>query len=168
MLLQEWLVPGNPFLTNVGRVADDHVETAVCQRRGEALPPGVEWGRLGNDAVALLDVVIEAGQHLADLSGLDPQAEPANFDRLGVQVHAEKVVLQDLLVHVGKESLVEQVGQAVVGSLIVDVQLVEGFEQERAEPHAGSTMRIVAIVSSQAFQKPAKALRPGAVRLRRS
>jgi hypothetical protein len=49
----------------------------------------------------LLDVVVEAGEHLADLGSLDPQAEPADLDGLGALVHAEEVVLQDLLVDVG-------------------------------------------------------------------
>lgn len=70
------------------------------------MPPGLQGRWLRDHTVALLDVVVEAGQHLAHLCRLDPQAEPANLDGFRVQVHAKQVALQNLLVDVREEGLI--------------------------------------------------------------
>ena len=44
--------------------------------------------------------MVEAGQALAARGGLDPEAELADLDGLGVEVHAVGVVLEDLPVEV--------------------------------------------------------------------
>ena len=87
--------------------------------------------RVGHHAVADADVVVEAGQHLAGLGRLDPQAEPADVDGLLVQVHAVQVVLQDLPVHVEQLRAAQLVSRPL--RLLVDgVQLLERLDQERA------------------------------------
>ena len=87
-------------------------------------------GRVGNDAVAHADRVVEAGQHLAALGRLDPQAEPADFDGLFVQVHAVEVVFQNPLVQVEQGAMPAQLFQPIVRRLVGRVQLVEGFDQK--------------------------------------
>ena len=76
--LQVRLVGRNPLLADIGRVADDDVEAALLEDLGEGgLPverPGMD-GRVGDDAVADADGVVEAGQRLAALGGLDPEAQ---------------------------------------------------------------------------------------------
>ena len=47
---------------------------------------------VGDDAVAHADRVVQAGQCLAPLGRLDPEAEPADLDRLLVEVHAVRGV----------------------------------------------------------------------------
>jgi hypothetical protein len=49
--------------------------------------------RVADDAVALADGVVEAGQSLAARGGLDREPELADLDGLGVEVHAVEVVL---------------------------------------------------------------------------
>ena len=73
-----------------------------------------------------------AGQLFAARGGLDPEAELADLDGLGVQVHAVEVVLQDLPVEIEESALAAQFLQPGVGGFIEGVELVEGFDQERA------------------------------------
>ena len=86
---------------------------------------------VADDAVALADGVVEAGQALAARGGLDPEAEMANLDGLRVQVHAVEVVLEDLPVEVEEGALPAQFLQPGVGDFIEGVELVEGLDQER-------------------------------------
>jgi hypothetical protein len=59
--------------------------------------------------------VVEAGQLLAARGGLDPEAELADLDGLGVEVHAVEVVLQDLAVEVEERALAAEFLEAGVG-----------------------------------------------------
>ena len=88
--------------------------------------------RVADDAVALADGVVEAGQALAAHGGLDPEAELADLDGLGVEVHAVEVVLQDLPVEVEEGALSAQFLEPGVGDFIEGVELVEGLDEERA------------------------------------
>ena len=90
--------------------------------------------RVADDAVALADGVVEAGQALAARGGLDPEAELADLDGLGVEVHAVEVVLEDLPVEVEEGALAAQFLQPGVGDFIEGVELVEAFDEERAAP----------------------------------
>ena len=76
--------------------------------------------------------VAEAGQALAARDGLDPEAELADLDGLGVEVHAVEVVLQDLPVEVEEGALSAQFLEPGVGDFIEGVELVEGLDEERA------------------------------------
>ena len=79
------------FLPDVRRVGDHDIEAAVAEHFGKTPLPVERLGidrRIGNDAVAHADRVIEAGQRLAAMGRLDPQAQPADLDRLVVQIHA--------------------------------------------------------------------------------
>ena len=89
-------------------------------------------GRVGDDAVADANRVVEAGQRLAALGRLDPEAEPADFDGFLVQVDAVEVVFQNPLVEVEQRAMAAQLVQPVVRPFVGRVQLVEGFDQERA------------------------------------
>ena len=88
--------------------------------------------RVADDAVALADGVVEAGQLFAARGGLDPEAELADLDGLLVQVHAVEVVLQDLAVEVEEGALAAEFLQPGVGQVIDGVELVEGFDENRA------------------------------------
>jgi hypothetical protein len=88
--------------------------------------------RVADDAVALADGVVEAGQLFAARGGLDPEAELADLDGLGVEVHAVEVVLEDLPVEVEEGALAAQFLQPGVGGFIEGVELVEGLDEERA------------------------------------
>jgi hypothetical protein len=87
--------------------------------------------RVADDAVALADGVVEAGQLFAAGGGLDPEAELADLDSLGVEVHAVEVVLQDLAVEVEEGALVAEFLQPGVGESDVQtgVAFVNGAEQ---------------------------------------
>src|SRR5664279_1780330 len=87
---------------------------------------------VADDAVALADGVVEAGQAFAARGGLDPEAELADLDGLGVEVHAIEVVLEDLPVEVEEGALPAQFLQPGVGGFIEGVELVEGLDEERA------------------------------------
>jgi len=87
---------------------------------------------IADDAVAFADGVVEAGQALAARGGLDPEAELADLDGLGIQVHAVEVVLEDLPVEVEEGALAAQFLQPGVGGFIEGVELVEGLDEERA------------------------------------
>ena len=88
--------------------------------------------RVADDAVALADGVVEAGQALAARGDLDPEAELADLDGLGVEVHAVEVVLENLPVEIEEGALAAQFFQAGVGGFIEGVELVEGLDKERA------------------------------------
>src|ERR1035441_9071009 len=72
-----------------------------------------------------------AGQLFAARGGLDPEAELADLDGLGVQVHAVEVVLQDLPVEVEEGALAAQFLQPGVGESPVQasVAFINGTEQ---------------------------------------
>ncbi len=111
------------------------VEAALGEDFGEGGLPVEGFGmhrRVADDAVALADGVVEAGQALAASGGLDPEAELADLDGLGVEVHAVEVVLENLPVEVEEGALPAQLLQAGVGDFIAGVELVEGLDQERA------------------------------------
>ena len=71
-------------------------------------------------------------RRLAVGGGLDPEAELADLDGLGVEVHAVEVVLEDLAVEVEEGALAAQFLEAGVGDFVERVELVEGFDEERA------------------------------------
>ena len=87
--------------------------------------------RVANDAVALADGVVEAGQALAARGGLDPEAELADLDGLGVEVHAVEVVLENLAVEVEEGALAAQFLKLGVGQSDVQagIAFVNGAEQ---------------------------------------
>jgi len=87
--------------------------------------------RVADDAVALADGVVEAGQLFAARGGLDPEAELANLDGLLVQVHAVEVVLENLPVEVEEGALAAEFLEAGVGESDVQagVAFVNGPEQ---------------------------------------
>src|ERR1019366_7483158 len=110
---------GDPFLPDVGRVAGDDVEAALGEDFGEGGLPVEGFGMhrlIADDAVALTDDVIEAGQALAARGGLDPEAELADLDGLGVEVHAVEVVLENLPVEVEEGAVPAQFLQPGVGA----------------------------------------------------
>jgi hypothetical protein len=74
--------------------------------------------RVADDAVALADGVVEAGQPLPARGGLDPQAELVDLDGLRVEVHAVEVVLQNLPVEVEEGALSAQFLQPGVAKLM--------------------------------------------------
>ena len=107
-LLPERLVGRQQFLPVVGRVAADDIEAALGEDFGEGGLPIKCLGmdrRVVDDAVALADGVVEAGQQFAAGGGLDPEAELSDLDGLPVQVHAVEIVLQDLTIEVEEGAL---------------------------------------------------------------
>ena len=88
--------------------------------------------RVADDAVALADGVVEAGQLFAARGGLDPEAELADLDGLRVEVHAVEVVLENLPVEIEQGALAAEFLQPGVGKVIDGVELVEGFDENRA------------------------------------
>ena len=95
---------------------------------------------VADDSVALADGVVEAGQLFAARGGLDPEAELANLDGLLVQVHAVKVVLENLPVEVEEGALAAEFLEAGVGESDVQagVAFVNGPEQAaEVEPDGG-------------------------------
>jgi len=109
---------------------------------GEDLEIAVDFGiepgaadaclaRVADDAVALADGVVEAGQLLAARGGLDPEAELADLDGLLVQVHAVEVVLENLPVEVEEGALAAKFLQPGLGESDVQagVAFVNGAKQ---------------------------------------
>ena len=78
MGLQPLLERAEQLLPDVGRVAGDDIEAALGEDLGEGGLPvegfGVDRG-VADDAVALADGVVEAGQLFAARGGLDPEAK---------------------------------------------------------------------------------------------
>ena len=56
------------------------------------------------------------------------------MDGLIVQVHAIEILLEDFAVQVEELGVSSQLSNSVVGPLILGVELVEGFDQERSAP----------------------------------
>jgi hypothetical protein len=81
--------------------------------------------------VFIVGHLINAGQALAARGGLDPEAELAGFDGLRVQVHAVKIVLENLPVEVEEGALAAEFLQPGVGESDVQagVAFVNGAEQ---------------------------------------
>ena len=75
-------------------------------------------GGIADDAVPFADGVVEAGERLAARGGLDPEAELADLDGLGVEVHAVEVVLEDLAVEVEERALAAQLFEPGVGDFV--------------------------------------------------
>ena len=94
-------------------------------------------GGVSDDAVALADRVVEAGQAFAARCGLDPEAELADLNGFGVEVHAVEVVLEDLAVEVKEGALAAQLFEPGVGGFIDGVELVEGLDEESAAAAGG-------------------------------
>ncbi len=94
--------------------------------------------RVLDQAVADADVGRQAVEHLAAAGGLDPERQLGDLDALGVHVHPEKVVGEDLAV--GVEKVVDVAPPAFeLGDLVVDpgelgLEEVEGHDQEDARP----------------------------------
>src|ERR1017187_1895512 len=89
-----------------------------------------------------------AGQLFAARGGLDPEAELADLDGLGVQVHAVEVVLQDLPVEVEEGALAAQFLQPGVGESPVQagVAFVYGAEQAtEVEPDGPGIVRVAVL-----------------------
>ena len=83
MGLQPQLERAEQLLPYVGRVADNDIEAALGEDFGEGGLPVEGLGcprRVADDAVALTDCVVEAGQALAARGGHDPEAEVADFN----------------------------------------------------------------------------------------
>ena len=123
------------FLPDVRRIGNDDVEPAGAEHFGKTPLPRERSGidrRIGDDAVPRADRAVQAGQRLAAMGRLDPQAQPADLDRLVVQIHAVQVVLQDPLVEIQQRPVHTQFFEPVVGSLIFGVQPVKGLNQECA------------------------------------
>ena len=78
--------------------------------------------------------MVEAGEDLALDRGLDPEAEFGDVDGFVVQVDAVEVILEDLAVQVEEFGESSQLLDPVVGVLVLGVELVEGFDQERPAP----------------------------------
>ena len=87
--------------------------------------------RVADDAVALAEGVVEAGQLFAARGGLDPEAELANLDGLLVQVHSVEVVLENLPVEIEEGALAAQFLQPGVGQSDIQprIAFVNGAEQ---------------------------------------
>ena len=84
------------------------IEAALGEDLGEGGLPVEGFGMdrlVADDAVALADGVVEAGQLFAARGGLDPEAELADLDGLGAEVYAVEVVLEDLAVEVEEGAL---------------------------------------------------------------
>jgi hypothetical protein len=64
--------------------------------------------RIVDDTVAFADGVVEAGEDFTACGGFDPEAEPANLDGLGIEVHAVEVVLENLAVEIEDGALKTQ------------------------------------------------------------
>jgi hypothetical protein len=103
---------------------------------------------VADDAVALADGVVEAGQALAARGGLDPEAELADLDGLRVQVRAVEVVLQDLAVEVEEGALAAEFLQPGVGESDVQagVAFVNGAEQAAEVEPDGARVIGVAVL----------------------
>jgi hypothetical protein len=74
--------------------------------------------RIADHAVPLADAVIEAGEGLAVDGGLDPEAELADLDGLGVEIDAVEIVLEDLAVEIEEGALAAQLFKAGIGGLV--------------------------------------------------
>ena len=60
-----------------------------------------------------------------------------DFDGLVVEVDAVQVVFEDPLVEVEQRAVAAELVEAVVGVLVDGVELVEGFDEERAAAAGG-------------------------------
>ena len=78
--------------------------------------------------------------------GLDPEAELADLDGLGVEVHAVEVVLEDLPVEVEESALAAEFLEAGVGVFVGGVELVKGLDQNGAAA-AGSRLPVAGTVA---------------------
>ena len=123
------------LVANVGRVAEHHVEAlrpagldglCVRLRRGaRRLPERPVEGHAGqvgvvDDAVAPFDVAVEVRPPLAVLRGLEPERELGDLDRLGVEIHAEQVVVEHGRGEIEQLDLAAvQVGQLGVDTLVL-------------------------------------------------
>jgi hypothetical protein len=103
--------------------------------------------RVADDAVALAEGVVEAGQLFAARGGLDPEAELANLDGLLVQVHAVEVVLENLPVEIKEGALAAQFLQPGVGESDVQagVAFVNGPEQAAEVQPDGAALSLIRI-----------------------
>ena len=137
--LQVRLDRREPFLADVGRVADHDVEAAAApfglEDLGEfGLASRMPSGRSVLSATMLLPTRRLWSRLVSTLpcdGRLDPEAELGDVDGLLVEVHAVEVLLEDLAVQVEKLGESPQLSDAVVGPLICGVELVEGLDQER-------------------------------------
>ena len=112
------------------------------------LPVKSLWTRrpVADDAVALANGVVEAGQLFAARGGLDPEAELADLDGLLVQVHAVEVVLRDLPVEIEEGALAAQLFQPGVGESDVQTGVARVNGAELAAEVVPDRVRIVGVV----------------------
>ena len=87
-------------------------------------------GGIADDTVSLADAVVQAGELFAVGGGFDPEAELADLDGRGIEVHPVEIVLEDLAVEVEEAGVAPQFLEARIGDFIVGVKLVEGFDEE--------------------------------------
>src|SRR5258708_1015404 len=74
--------------------------------------------------------MVEAREGRAALRRFDPQAEPADFNRLFVEVDAVQVVFENPFVEVEERPMATELGEAIVRPLVRGVQLIEGLNEE--------------------------------------
>ena len=102
---------GDPFLANVRRICHHDIEAALREDFREGGRP-VErlrmHGGIMDDAVPLADGVIKTGEGFAARGGLDPEAELADLDGLGIEVYAVEIVLEDLSIEIEEGAVAAQ------------------------------------------------------------
>ena len=99
------------------RIPHNNVETALLEHlRKSRLPIERPWVNIPirDDAVANADAMVEARERLAPLGGLDPEAEPADLDRLLVEIHAVEIVLQDVPIEIEKRARTPKFFESVI------------------------------------------------------
>ena len=69
--------------------------------------------------------------------GFDPEAELANLDGLGVEVHAVEIVAEDAAAGVEEGAFAAQFLEAGVGVFVIGVELVEGLDEEGSAAAGG-------------------------------
>ena len=145
--MEAFIIPLHPrlvrcekFLAHVGRVSHHHIKPTLLEyfrKRGLPIEGFGMDGGITDDAVSLTDAVIQAGEGFAVGGGLDPQAELANLDGLGIEVRAVEIVLEDLAVGIEEGALATQLFETGVGDFVIGVELVEGLDEECARVAGG-------------------------------
>ena len=101
--------------------------------------------RVADDAVALADGVVEAGQLFAARGGLDPEAELADLDGLFVQVHAVEVVLENLPVEVEEGALAAEFLEPGIGESDIQAGVAFVYGAEEAAEVEPDGLRVAGV-----------------------
>lgn len=155
-------IRGQQFLPDIRWVPDHHVETALLEdfrKDGVPVDRFRVNGRIGNDAVADADRMVQTRERLPALGRFDPQAEPANLDRFFVQINAVQVVFENPLVQVEERPMAAQLGQPVVRPLIGCVQLGFVYSLFFSPPSQGGDGG-VALRAGKSDDQPSTSTRP--------